>query len=508
MITVKYLSLWFLVVLAASCTTVQRTTNYYFDAKNGSDNNIGTSPEYPFKRLSKIADLKISGGDSILLKSGCEFTEQLFYAGKGKVGHPVVIGKYGGQKNPFLKGDAGQMAMVHLYNSENVVVRDLEISNRGDRPVYGLSGLKVEVKNYGDAQNTVVDNLYIHDIGGGLEINKGGGAAIFLQNARDDDSIPSRFVNFRIENCVIKNSERDGIRMSGQWIRSKWYPNKGVIIRNNLIDGVPGDGIVVVGCDSALIEYNTLRNFPEVLLPSEACDGIWPWSSDNTLVQFNVVSDHHSIVDGYAYDSDWNCLNTVFQYNLSYNNVGGFMLVIATNNWPEGWSVNGNTDTQIRYNISINDGLRNYKTENRYFSPVIHLTGLTRNTNIEKNIFYFYPKPGAQIDRTVLHFTNHDHTFGAGDIFRNNFIFTSEPTIFAKEERSANNQYSGNLFIGPLKTPSTGFAQYAGKFDRNMWYDANDTNWDKLIDFVKDKTVPIGGKEIQVLEIIGCSRPQ
>lgn len=495
-----------LTLLFASCTRQNQNVSYYFDAENGNDTNHGKSPEQAFKSLHKIQSLQIKGGDSILLKSGSVFTEKLLFTGKGEMEKPIVIGKYGGDAKPHLKGDATQTEMVHILNSENIVIRDLEISNHGNETVLGLRGLKVELNHYGDAHNTTLDNLFIHDVSGGLEIAKGGGGAIYLQNSTDKDTVSSRFINLTVKNCLIKDCTRDGIRMNGQWIRGKWNPNKGVVIRNNLIDGVPGDGIVVVGCDSALIEYNTVKNFPEILPPSEACDGIWPWSSDNTIVQFNVVSDHHSIIDGYAYDSDWNCKNSVFQYNLSYNNLGGFMLVIATNGWPVDWCVNGNDGTQIRYNISINDGIRNYKTENRYFSPVIHLTGQTKNTNIEKNLFYLYPKQSADTDRTLLHFTVHDGKFGEGDIFRNNFIFVPEPFEFVKEEKSTGNIYSGNLFIGPLKTPSAGFTKYDGNFDRKMWYDASDKNWDKLIDFVKDKKIPVNGKEIPVLEIVGFNQ--
>lgn len=493
--------LWFLLLF--SCGPAPEHTNYYFDAENGSDANSGTSPKKAFKSLGKIQELKIRPGDSILLKSGCVFGEKLFFSGKGTPEQPVVIGKYGGAKRPWVKGSPMQKEAVQILNSENVVVRDLEISNKRDVREYQLSGLKVELKNYGEARNTVIDNLFIHDVSGGLKINKGGGTALLLQNADDKDSIPSRFVNLKIENCTIQNSSRDGIRLKGQWIRSKWFPNRGVVIRENLIDGVPGDGIVVSGCDSALIEYNTLKNFPEVLPPTEACDGIWPWSSDNTTVQFNVVSDHHSIVDGYAYDSDWNCRNTIFQYNLSYNNIGGFLLVIATDHWPESWCVNGNDGTQVKYNISINDGLRNYLTEKRYFSPVIHLTGLTKNTLMEKNLIYQLAKPAPQIDRTILHFTEHDKSFGQGDIFRENYIFVADPTVFSVEEKSINNQYSGNRFVGPLQTPSKGFERWNGPFGAAMWYNKTDPDWQKLVDFIKDKTIPVNGKEIPVLKLIG-----
>jgi len=500
--SLKHISL-LLIVLFAACSHQRNTANYYFDPVDGKDTHSGTTPSQAFKSLSKIKELSLKPGDSILLKSGTTFTDELYISCKGAPERPVVLGKYGGDARPHIKGDASQIQAVHVYNTEYFVIRDLEISNQGDEPVNRLKGLHVEVDNYGEVHNITIDNLYIHDVVGGLRIDRGGGTALCLQNSRDKDSIPSRFTGLLVQNCIIRDCQRDAIKMYAQWIRGKWFPNRNVVIRNNIISGVPGDGIVVVGCDSALVEYNTMKECPATLPPSEACDGIWPWSSDNTLVQYNVVSDHHSIVDGYAYDSDWNCRNTTFQYNLSYNNTGGFMLVIATNGWPDDWCVNGNDDTQIKYNISINDGLRNYLHENRYFSPIIHLTGWTKNTNIEKNLFYIFPKPDRRIDRTILHFTKHDSRYGAGDIFRNNYIHVSEPTILAEEEKSVNNIYSDNLFIGPLETPVTGFTPYSGTFNKTLWYDEKDPNWNNLIDFAKNKTVTIYGKDIPVWEIIG-----
>ena len=318
-----------------ACTQPKETTNYYFDSQAGNDLNTGILPSDALKSLSKIKDLTLKPGDSILLKSGAVFTDDLYLSCKGFEELPIVLGKYGSEKKPYIKGDASLKQAVHIYNSEHIVIRDIEISNRGDIPIPGLKGIWIKADNYGEARNITVDNLYIHNVGGSVQIQKGGDTALAIQNYRDEDTIPSRFINLLVQNCHIQDCERDAIRMNGRWWRHKWFPSKGVIIRNNRIEGVPGDGIVVVGCDSVLVEYNTVKACPATLPPSEACDGIWPWSSDNTVVQFNVVSDHRSIIDGYAYDSDWNCRNSTFQYNMSYNNTGGFMLVIATNGWPD-----------------------------------------------------------------------------------------------------------------------------------------------------------------------------
>lgn len=498
-----------LVVLLASCSSQVAHTNYYFDSANGNDANSGTSVQTPFKSLAKLKELTLKGGDSILLKSGTVFTEKLFLSCRGEENNPVVLGKYGGMAKPHVKGNGVDTAAVHIFNSENLVIRDLEISNKGDAPKAGLLGLWVELDKFGESHNMVIDDLYVHDVYGSTVIEKGGGIGICIQNGRDNDSILNRFVGMTIENCYLKDCQRDGIKFRGYWIRKQWNPNLGVVVRKNVLDGVPGDGIVLAGCDGGLIEYNVMKNCPKTLPESEACDGIWPWCSDNTLVQFNVVSDHKSIIDGYAYDSDWGCRNSVFQYNLSYNNDGGFMLVIGTDGWPEDWCVNGNIETKVRYNVSINDGLRNYLTnashKDAYFSPAMHFTGYTQNTLVENNLFYLFPKPEPQIDRTLFHFTKHDSSYGKGDVFKNNYIYAPEMTVAVKEEKAVGNQYSGNVYVGSLKTPATGFTKQDGFFNKSLWYNAEDKNWDILLDFLKDKTVPVNGKELKVLDIIGVN---
>ena len=95
-------------------------------------------------------------------------------------------------------------AAVHIFNSENLVIRDLEISNRGDAPKAGLLGLWIELDKFGESHNMVIDDLYVHDVYGSTVIEKGGGIGICIQNGRDNDSILNRFVGMTIENCYLK----------------------------------------------------------------------------------------------------------------------------------------------------------------------------------------------------------------------------------------------------------------------------------------------------------------
>ena len=76
--------------------------------------------------------------------------------------------------------------------------------------------------------------------------------------------------------------------------------------------------------------------------------GIWPWDCDDTVIQFNEVSGLKGTKDGEAFDSDAYTRNTLFQYNYTHDNDGGFLLICCSDN----------TGTVVRYNISQNDRAR------------------------------------------------------------------------------------------------------------------------------------------------------
>jgi len=481
--------------------------SYYFDSVSGNDTNSGKTRDKAFKSLSMTSSLTLKPGDKILIKSGTEYHEQLYLKAEGTDSHPITISSYGEGSRPHIAGDGRYDAPLHIFNSRNIVISNLELSNKSESPVPGLMGLFIELKDYGVAENITVDSLLIHHVIGTTTTSDGGGMAICARNGRDDDTLSNRFENLIIKNCEIRDCQRDAIKILGYWIRSQWNPNKGVLISGNIIDGIPGDGIMVSGCDGAVIEYNVMKNCPATLPPTEACDGIWPWCSDNTLVQFNEVSDHKSIIDAYAYDSDWGCRNSVFQYNLSHDNSGGMMLVIGTDGWPEDWCVNGNIETIIRYNVSINDGLRDYPTDGsgsmEYFCPVIHFTGFTKDNSVEHNIFYSFPKSSPEIDRTYIRFTKHDSMYGQGDKITYNVFFSPETANAVIQENSVNNHFEGNLYIGPVSVPQNGFelmGDFHNAIERNVII--NEEEWSILSNFLKNKFITVNGERKNVLHLL------
>ncbi len=112
--------------------------------------------------------------------------------------------------------------------------------------------------------------------------------------------------------------------------------------------------------------------------------GIYAWSCDETLVQFNEISgvQGYKNIDGMGYDSDFNCRNNLFQYNYSHDNAGGFMGVFAGGaGFTAEFGNVGNQGTIIRYNVSRNDG----RVSRAIF---YHVAGGAKNAQIYNNTFF------------------------------------------------------------------------------------------------------------------------
>ena len=127
------------------------------------------------------------------------------------------------------------------------------------------------------------------------------------------------------------------------------------MIRDNFVDDIGGDGIVPWATDGVVVEHNIALHCNRRAGSYNA--GIWPWSTDNSLFQLNEAAYTHTTLDGEGFDSDFNSRETLFQYNYSHDNEGGFMLICTPGKRDPSENI-GNTGTEIRYNISRNDHAR------------------------------------------------------------------------------------------------------------------------------------------------------
>lgn len=484
---------FFCMIVLVSCTS--NSSTYYVDAENGNDGNSGLSPGSSWQTLNKVNQTTFKPGNVILFKAGCAWNGQLEVKGSGTEDAPILINRYGKGKNPAIHGLGEKLHTILLHNVEYWEVRNLEITNTGKERKARRRGVIISALDFGDCHHIVLDSLEIHHVNGSLVKNDGGGSAIIWQNK--GDSIKTRFVGLEITNCHLHHCGRNGINSRGYTNRENWHSSVGVIVRNNLLEQIPGDGIVPIGTDGALIEHNVMRDCPDVLSHQEAAAGIWPWSADNTIIQFNEVSGHKAKWDGQGFDSDWNCQNTIIQYNYSHDNYGGFLLV-CNNGENIGTSSNiGTTNTIIRYNVSINDGIRPYETKRRsWFAPTMHISGPVENTKIYNNLFIIPKKPSVDIDRTIVEMDNWGGPWPQSTWFANNIFFVSGKADFAFKG-DENTLFVNNCFYGEFENrPDDPAAIFKNPEFENVW--ARGSGFQTLKNFMLKKSSALIGKGIPI----------
>jgi hypothetical protein len=419
-------------------------THYYVDSRNGNDGNDGHSARQAWKSLKRIKNLKLYAGDQLLLRRGSVWHGSLTVCGNGTPKDSIIVDAYGKGPRPKVVGEEHSPFAVQIRNSNYITVQNLEIVNKGKERLAGRCGIEVLDDENGISRQVHLRSLYIHDVNGTLAKHSGEGCGILIK--KEWKKIPSAFDGLVIEDCIIQRCERNGMTWDGGWDRKRWFPDTHTIVCRNLIEEVPGDGIVPIGCDGVVVEYNLMRNCTDSL--PDAAAGMWPWSCDNAVFQYNEVSGHHAPWDGQGFDADFNCRNTVIQYNYSHDNDGGFLLIC--NPGPSEAKDNiGNLNTLVQYNLSINDGLRTKPTSQGMFSPVIHIAGPCKNTTIMHNILYMKKKLNKSIDCSML---TSDSWGGYSDglIVKGN-LFYAEQKSEIKLNKSTHNWFENNLYLGKMK---------------------------------------------------------
>ncbi|GKX30785.1 hypothetical protein SH1V18_32650 [Vallitalea longa] len=402
-------------------------TTYYIDSVNGDDTNDGKSTSTPWKSLDKVNSMVFSPGDRILLKAGSVWNGQLKPKGSGTEGNPIIIDMYGEENKPIINGQGQVLITLHLYNEQYWEINNLEITNQGASELTGRTGVKIEAHDYGVANHIYLKNLDVHNVNGdSIKKDTGNGGIFFVITG---DSVVTKFNDILIEDCSVKNVNRTGISVGfTSWCAlydgyGGRYPNHivedyssdNVVIRNNYVETAGGDAIVPMFCNHPIIEYNVANGCNITSANAgQYSAGIWPWRCDDALFQYNEVYGTKYNGDGQAFDCDYSN-RTVYQYNYSHDNQGGFMLMCQDES----------NDSIVRYNISQNDQVGLLSTSGK------------SSGHIYNNVFYI----GQGLSTTPWRFT------GSGDIKVSNNIFynvgNSKSVTWPSNVTYSHNNYYG-----------------------------------------------------------------
>ncbi|SEJ23443.1 Right handed beta helix region [Sphingobium sp. AP50] len=374
------------VPLIAAFSPVHAET-YYVDSAKGDDRFAGTSAERPWRSLAQVGNFALKPGDRVMLAAGSVWKEPLTLTRSGAAYAPITIAAAGGGPRPRI--DAGGVSShgVGVINAEYVTVSGLEVTNDAPTPAPTQRfGVLVSAQDRGVTRGIRITDMYVHDVRGTNDRKDNGGIvfrAIGQKRA-------TRFQDLAIERNIVWRVDRSGIAgISDRVTSANWFPSENVVIRDNYVEDIGGDGIVPRGTDGTLIEHNIVR-YAGGRAPGYSA-GIWQWSTDNSLIQLNEAAYTRTRYDGQGFDSDFNSRRTTFLYNYSHDNAGGFLLVCS----PKQSDTDnlGNRGTVARFNVSRNDGTR-----------IFQIAGNVSDVLIEKNIVHV----GKALDVQMVIATNWD----------------------------------------------------------------------------------------------------
>ncbi|MEU6126401.1 right-handed parallel beta-helix repeat-containing protein [Streptomyces sp. NPDC047123] len=350
--TLRRTSIVILTALAAAAAgpapaaTARTGTAYHVDCAAGDDTASGTSAGTAWRSVARAGRHTFGPGDRLLLKRGTSCTGVLAPKGAGAAGAPVRIDDYGPARSakPRIEG-GGARAALHLVNTEQWEIRDLDLSNTGPATTTERrAGLYVQLTDYGVAHHFVVDGVDVHDVNGAdfKDPDPSGGILFAVQGS----ARPTRFDGVRVTDSTVRHVDRTGIGTASTWGRDADALSTGVRFLRNTVRDVGGDGIVVQKARGALAERNRVDGFNMRSAGYNA--GLWAWQSDDVVYQYNEVTGGHGTRDSMAYDIDGGNHRNVYRYNYSHDNEGGFLLVCNA----EDTVSDGN---RVHDNISVND---------------------------------------------------------------------------------------------------------------------------------------------------------
>lgn len=97
-----FINILFSLMLISWLASPVFSAQYYVSQSQGDDSNSGRTPEDPWKSLVKVSNTSFRAGDTILLRRGDVWNEQLTVTSSGSENSPITYASYGSGKNPLI----------------------------------------------------------------------------------------------------------------------------------------------------------------------------------------------------------------------------------------------------------------------------------------------------------------------------------------------------------------------------------------------------------------------
>jgi hypothetical protein len=430
-------------------------TTYYLSA-TGDDAAPGTSPEQPWRSLVRLNQAVLQPGDRILLRAGDTFGGQLVLHSSGAPGQPLRIGAYGKGAKPVIAG-AGRAAAILIRNQQQIEISDIAITNDvrqldPGEPEERAFGIEVINDGGGVLSHFRFERLAINDVFARRindrteqDFNRVMISAIRFNTSRAPADRPSFFRDIVIAENTISRSGRFGVQIghagsgAGRQDAHSRDPetgfNRDIVIRANRFADLGGSAVQVAGARNVLIENNDFDRTGSSLVPGRMVgrgSGAWVFNSRDVVAQRNRSRHVRGYKDSYGLHVDYGNLNVLYQYNYSEDSEGGFVEILGNNR-----------NVIWRYNISVNDGLREKAGNTIWFSPFSEGTIPSSEIYVYNNTIFVRPGLYPDIDLRAQQ-----------AMIANNIFAVSREAMIGEQLRievpEGGLDLAGNLFAGRI----------------------------------------------------------
>ncbi|TLX78169.1 T9SS type A sorting domain-containing protein [Labilibacter sediminis] len=379
--------------------------NTYYVSSDGDDANDGTL-EAPWKTLDKVTDVAANDanggfllpGDKVLFRCGDYFEGNLIVNRSGTKDEPIELSSYGEGELPIISGSGNTIAgdyfeVIKLLNTSYIKVSNLWVKNdrkNTDRYTWGETkayGILVTANKWGgvsrglEFRDLKISNVYgvsMPDEFNSLNVTG-------LRFESDSNEVGQEI---SIKDVLVEDCEFTKIGKAGVWSIHKGKnvaDNDSVncsmnfVIRNNIFYQTGGSGVILSKVCNALVENNDFdhtghSDVSEPRLVGRG-SGMWVFSSNNIMAQYNRSYSVRGSGDSYGMHIDFGNKNIIYQYNYSEDSEGGFCEVLGDNH-----------NVAYRFNVSVNDGFRDFHGNTIWTSGYVG----SGNTPVPSNGVYVY----------------------------------------------------------------------------------------------------------------------
>ncbi|MEU0405143.1 right-handed parallel beta-helix repeat-containing protein [Streptomyces sp. NPDC006197] len=305
----------------------------------------------PFNSIGQANGKTYGPGDTLAFAAGTTCTGSLAPQGSGTAAAPVVLTGYGSGTLPVIDGGGAPNA-VSLTNQDHWRISNLKLTNPAST-LARRTGLRISATDGTAHRGFDIGNLVIDRVAG--QTNKNSPTTEdFVQSAgivTGATGTNSTLNDVHVHDNQISNTGGGGLKIR---VGAMAVKGTGVLIENNTVKDVGGDGIIASYAEAPLIQYNNASGVGNGVYPFSGGNfaGIWVLGDHDPTIQKNAVYGitRMSVADSQAFDCDWGNTGTcTIQYNFSRDNIGGFFLDC------DGCGTIGGARQVIRYNISEND---------------------------------------------------------------------------------------------------------------------------------------------------------